>query len=140
MEKVKLIQGNPERAEEIRKTLEEWGGEDVFRLDFNDKYYYFYIDVFGNIDKMVEASAYNCIKKGKAEIYELPPLQPKCEFKPFDKVLVRDYYSEYWGIDLFINFDEDEYKYQCFRSSWNKCIKYEGNEELLGTKDNPKRL
>lgn len=61
------------------------------------------------------------------------------EFKPFDKVLVRDDNSVNWDIDLFshINNDVDEFKYVCLDDSWNKCIPYEGNEHLLGTTNNP---
>ena len=53
------------------------------------------------------------------------------EFKPFDKVLVRDYDSEVWSIDLFAEKERDD-KYICMTSSWKQCIPYEGNEHLLG--------
>lgn len=58
-------------------------------------------------------------------------------FKPFDKVLVRDDDFCNWDINLFsyIN-NSDEYKYKCLYSDWDQCIPYEGNEHLLGT-NNP---
>lgn len=61
------------------------------------------------------------------------------EFKPFDKVLVRDVNTNKWYIDLFSYIDNStkEFKYKCMASSWNQCIPYEGNEHLLGTSNNP---
>ncbi len=67
------------------------------------------------------------------------PKEP--EFKPFDRVLVRDDYEEEWHIDFFegMNKDKDEpYTYQCLNSCWRHCIPYEGNEHLFGTKEEPK--
>ena len=62
------------------------------------------------------------------------------EFKPFDKVLVRDKDDEEWQIELFgvCITTVDEYPlYKCFIQDWRQCIPYEGNESLLGTKDKP---
>lgn len=59
------------------------------------------------------------------------------EFKPFDKVLVRDDYKNFWNINLFSYIDNDnEYKYACLDGGWKQCIPFEGNEHLLGT-NNP---
>lgn len=144
MEKVKLIQGTPERAEEIRKTLEEWGGKNIFGYKFIDNSYYYYIDARGNIVAMTEDRFNDYIKEGLYEIYELPPLKPKREFKHLDKVLVRDDDSMNWFCDFFLNLETDEdrvksgYIYRCIGSAFKQCVKYEGNEHLLGTTDNPK--
>ena len=65
------------------------------------------------------------------------PKEP--EFKPFDRVLVRDDDDDEWHIDFFegMNKDKDEpYTYQCLNSFWRHCILYEGNEHLLGTTEN----
>jgi hypothetical protein len=63
---------------------------------------------------------------------------PKESFKPFDKVLVRDFDSEEWSLDLFKEIDNNKsYKYQCLKSFYHQCIPYEGNEHLLGT-DEPR--
>lgn len=59
-------------------------------------------------------------------------LKPKCEFKPFDKVLVRDSESDKWRANLFGYISEDGY-YCCVFASWVYCIPYAGNEHLLGT-------
>lgn len=61
--------------------------------------------------------------------------KPKIELKPFDKVLVRDSNYGKWECDIFNHIDNGIYN--CFRSYWYQCIKYEGNEHLLGTKNKP---
>lgn len=63
----------------------------------------------------------------------------KYNFKPFDKVLVRDDNSDSWKIDLFSNINDDIeiYKYTCLNGVWKQCIPYEDNECLLGTTKNP---
>lgn len=59
-----------------------------------------------------------------------------CEFKPFDKVLVRDNYKDSkWGCDLFSHKNEDGL-YVCIGQIWENCIPYEGNEHLLETTEN----
>jgi len=61
------------------------------------------------------------------------------EFKPFDKVLVRDTDTELWRLDLFSNLEyiDDHYIHICFNCKWNQCIPYEGNEHLFGTNNSP---
>lgn len=57
--------------------------------------------------------------------------------KPFDKVLVRDHNAQEWVASLFSNYNEPKkYKYICVNGSgYAQCIPYEGNEHLLGTKN-----
>ena len=62
---------------------------------------------------------------------------PKHEFKPFDKVLVRDSYCEAWRPDIF-SFMAYGPLYSCLRSDWRYCIPYKGNEHLVGTTNNIK--
>lgn len=74
------------------------------------------------------------------QIEELPK---KCEFKPFDKVLARDYLEDKWMPNFFSCYDgTSEYKYGCIAGNSDNvvfskyCIPY--NEEtahLLGTTD-----
>lgn len=54
------------------------------------------------------------------------------QFKPFERVLVRDGDFNKWEINFFSHIDE-EGDYFCIRSYWKQCIPYEGNEHLLGT-------
>ena len=60
------------------------------------------------------------------------------DFKPFDKVLVRDEDDLYWRIEIFSDFDKgDYYPYKCFINSYVQCLPY--NDEtahLLGTTEN----
>ena len=77
-------------------------------------------------------------KEGKAwdaEKKQIVDLKPEIEFKPFDKVLVRNRNSQRWNVDLFGFKSSDGVNifYHCVGSSWNFCIPYIGNESLLGT-------
>lgn len=64
------------------------------------------------------------------------------EFKPFDRVLVRDYDSADWNADFFshIRQDEDFFKFKTIGSSWVYCIPFEGNEHLIGTSKSPDKV
>lgn len=67
--------------------------------------------------------------------------EPKYEFKPFDKVLVRDEGDKEWHISLFareiVDYSDGlSYKYECSNGTlWDYCIHFEGNEHLLGTEE-----
>ena len=72
-------------------------------------------------------------------IIEIEETKQEHQFKPFDKVLVRDrddllwipeFFSHYTGLELC--------KYKCIVNVYSQCIPYEGNEHLLGTTDKPK--
>ena len=82
-------------------------------------------------------------KEGKAwdaEKKMIVNLKPKCELKPFDKVLVRNTDTEEWFPGFFEKFDSTwNYPYHIMNRrsmtdfSFKQCIPYEGNEHLLGT-------
>lgn len=56
------------------------------------------------------------------------------DFKPFDRVLVRDDNELEWEIQLFRSYKPDKnYPYACLNFSYKQCIPYDGNEHLLGT-------
>lgn len=60
--------------------------------------------------------------------------KPKCEFKPFDKVLVRDD-DEPWGANFFSH--KRGKCYYCVTGCWEECIPYnEQTAHLVGTTDN----
>lgn len=71
--------------------------------------------------------------------------EPKYEFKPFDKVLVRKEGNKKWNISLFAREIVDDsdglsYKYECSNGTlWDCCIPFEGNECLLETAENPEK-
>ena len=71
------------------------------------------------------------------EVLSIEEPKKKCEFKPFDKVLVRDYIDiGKWIPRLFAEYDGDARygKYETTDGNcYNFCIPYEGNEHLVGT-------
>ena len=74
-------------------------------------------------------------KRWDAEKKQIVDLKPKIELKPFDKVLVRDDEDHAWQVSLFGY--KDTTIYRCNNGcSWNQCIPYFGNENLLGTTKN----
>lgn len=86
------------------------------------------------IDSLKESKdpeAKECLKMLGIEI------KPKCEFKPFDKVLVRDYDDGVWKPDIFFN-NSDGCNYMCTGNVvWAQCIPYnDQTAHLLGTTDN----
>ena len=72
------------------------------------------------------------------ETLQVEPVKFKCQFKPFDKVLVRDCIEQKWEATIFSYYDqtaEEGFPYMCITSCYHYCIPYEGNEHLLGTTD-----
>ena len=66
--------------------------------------------------------------KPKKERFDVNTLQP------FDKVLVRDYYNEYWRVDIF-GFRLNNC-ICCCTTNWRYCIPYnEETKNLVGTKE-----
>ena len=71
--------------------------------------------------------------------------KPSHEFKPFDKVLVRNGEDKPWHMGLFEMIHSpiegalfDGYLYITMGNhAWKYCITYEGNEHLLGTAEKP---
>lgn len=83
---------------------------------------------------------YNIEEKigGKLDLKTLEIEEPKCEFKTFDKVLGRNEKDDVWEADLFSHYrEESQYPFRCIGFSRKYCIPYEGNEHLLGTRNNP---
>lgn len=78
-------------------------------------------------------------KRWNPDTKQIEDLPKKCEFKPFDKVLVRDSGDEEWKADFFSHnrfVDVLYYRFSCVGNMWRHCIPY--NEEtkyLLGTTD-----
>lgn len=74
--------------------------------------------------------------KYNPETLQVDPVKPTCPFKPFDKVLVRNYDNTVWFANYFSHYkDNNGYHYACIDDSYIFCIPYEGNEHLLGTTD-----
>lgn len=91
----------------------------------------------------IAAAEKHCGSKCNPETLQVEPVkvvEPKCPFKPFDKVLVRDYKDEVWKADYFSLYEWDDKiaPYVCVGSYFRQCIHYEGSEHLLGTDKSPK--
>ena len=74
-------------------------------------------------------------KTWDAEKKQIVDLRPKYEFKPFDKVLVRNYYNEVWKCDFYRTNIGDIYA--CIvNGNYLQCIPYnEETAKLIGTKE-----
>lgn len=79
-------------------------------------------------------------KEGKhwdAEKKQIVDLKPKVEFKPFDKVVVRDKEDLVWFADLFSHIDKENNRFACVGNFWNVCLPYnEETAKLIGTTNN----
>lgn len=64
------------------------------------------------------------------------------DFKPFDRVLVRDYDHAEWKSDFFSHkiTASDWYVFKTISACWRQCIPFEGNEHLLGTSNSPDKV
>lgn len=89
----------------------------------------------------IAAAEKHCGGKCNPETLQVEPVkvvEPKCSFKPFDKVLVRCG-NGIWGATFFSRCDnKSAWAYvgvDC--NNWEQCIPYEGNEHLLGTDKSP---
>lgn len=75
-------------------------------------------------------------KKGKvwdAEKKKVVDIKKEHQFKPFEKVLVRDSYDDVWRASFFSHIKENDGRYVTTCVTWKFCIPYIGNESLLGT-------
>lgn len=65
-------------------------------------------------------------------------LKKKSQFKPFEKVLVRDEESEKWRCAFYSHFEPNGiFHHVTTGSAYKMCIPFEGNEHLVGTTKNP---
>lgn len=72
-------------------------------------------------------------KRWNAEKKVVEDIKTEYQFKPFEKVLVRNYEDTAWRAGLFSHIREDDKRYVTSCLTWKYCIPYEGNESLLGT-------
>lgn len=72
-------------------------------------------------------------KRWNAEKKVVEDIKTEYQFKPFEKVLVRNYEDTAWRAGLFSHIREDDKRYVTSCPTWKYCIPYEGNESLLGT-------
>lgn len=98
-----------------------------------------------NLERVAFITSIEHHYKGKynPDTLRVEPAKPKCPFKPFDKVLVRNENNQEWLPGFFHMFDGDWNHPYCIMNlhhlsdyAYKQCIPYEGNEHLLGTTDN----
>lgn len=129
-EKIKGMFGHPERAEEVRNWLLSQGAKEN-RLICKCASNIYFVRTDGVVDYVDEIFA---------ELLDIVELQPKHEFKPFDRVLVRNSETDVWMPFLYGFYREpSSYPHLVMGgSTWTHCIPYEGNESLVGTIKNSK--
>lgn len=80
--------------------------------------------------------AKECIKQYLKRFFKIE-LKTEFEFKPYDKVLVRESNDFPWRIDLFSHIQDGAKPYVCLYHYWKYCIPYnDQTKHLLGTTDN----
>lgn len=89
-------------------------------------------DEYGRMDEFGECLVFPSKDKRCWEEFEY-----NHQFKPFDKVVVRD--RTLWHVDFFdmlITKDGEAYKYRCVGGTWQNCLPYnEMTAKLIGTTD-----
>lgn len=125
---------------------EESGAYYTVYCGLNDDDFYLYVDVTPmrlateeEKEKLFQAIKDNgykwnaekkCLEKLEKERFDISSL------KPFDKVLVRDSDNGDWTCDLFSHYrGKVFYMFCCVSCNYRCCIPYEGNEHLVGSKD-----
>ena len=135
--KTKIIPFDLEMAKKIQSGEIEGkivrNGREVIILDYNSKKYSGYPIRIVYMDEDV----FDYVTHEGLHI-EVPDTEP--QFKPFDKVLVREQSTDEWKCDYFSHAQNDGVitYYVCIGGEFLKCIPYEGNEHLVGTTDKPK--
>ena len=122
---------------EYYKISDSWGKEDIFSTEFFRK------ATNEERAKFIAAAEKHYGGKYNPETLQVEPVkvvEPKCSFKPFDKVLVRCNKDSVWRCELFSHYNtfNKQYSYVCLSSVYKYCIPYEGNQHLLGTTNNPR--
>lgn len=70
----------------------------------------------------------------KKKLYKIQPHYDIANFKPFDKVLVRDRNDEPWRVAFYGYYNKEANHPYFIGTRWSRqCIPFEGNEYLLGT-------
>lgn len=121
--------------------FKEWASDDYTK--FNGCYF----DGMPNAEtakysKLDNNTAYGYIREienrcgGKLNLETLE-IEKQNEFKPFDKVVVRDKEDLVWFADLFSHIDKENNRFACVGNFWNVCLPYnEETAKLIGTTNN----
>lgn len=124
------------RSAEIQKKLSELG-YDIEVSSKNENLPFIHVEgnevFYGN-----NMRAFSSCPLPELTVEEILEMKPEPKFKPFDKVLVRDYDREDWYPDFFMLYDVYSFKYKTMSEYYRQCIPYKGNEHLAFTSDEPK--
>lgn len=131
------IRGVEDRGEEVIKMLEEKGGINKNELACENTHYLYFIKKNGVIDSTIFHNYMADILTTYGTELFLPE-KKEYEFKPFEKVLVRNSVDYKWRCNFFSHPNDEgkAFPYVCGDYSWKFCIPYEGNEHLLRTTNN----
>lgn len=131
------IQGDAAKADKINAAFEKLG-YNTGNLGFTSGQLYYTVE--GKVELMCTKSLQNLIKT-HPDYKELELPKPHYDiknFKPFDKVLVRDGYREKWRCAWFSYYDKTR-PYHFITTgadySYRQCVPFEVNKHLLGTTD-----
>lgn len=116
---------------------------DFLPLVYNKEFSISFIYVLSEVRKKNELDSYlerlgkkfNEETKSMIDIKPATNNSPKYQFKPFEKVLVRDTCDDIWKACFFSHIEEDSGRYVTTYLTWKYCIPYKGNEHLLNTTD-----
>lgn len=125
------------KSEAIQKKLFEmgckWIDGNVSVLKTSSPFLYVKNDIISEGSSM-DVFSNKKLLQPEISAEEILNMKPEHQFKPFDKVLVRDGDNESWFADFYSHNDHEEsFMFICVGSSYNQCIPFEGNEHLLGT-------
>ncbi len=131
------------QAGEIEGKIKTKGGESVRIICFDTIGKYPILALVLDNKKNIEY-CYNYCKNGWYIYREDSHLdliievsENKPQFKPFDKVLVRQTDKDDWRVALYSHFNQKENIHVTAWLNWYQCIPYEGNEHLVGTTNKP---
>lgn len=131
------IRGNDERKEEVIKMLTDLGATNPYNNDGHGKgKIIYFINHNNEIQPAYTGSEF--IQIIKEEYKELTLPKKEHQFKPFDKILVRDDNKSIWKVDFFSHKKEDAFPpFRTVGSYYRQCIPYnEETKHLVGTADN----
>lgn len=86
--------------------------------------------------KLIEALKASKDQKAKEYLKRFLGIEEntECQFKPFDKVVVRENDSLDWEIDFFMKYEKEFETYRCMTGRWKQCLPFnEETEKLIGS-------
>lgn len=144
MKELYYIRGIEDRGPEVIKKLLSYYPNAINKYNYSgdniDNYYFVITAVDGTsiidyeeINKT--SSIFRIIRDYGTELHLD---YPKYDFKPFDKVLVKNYVCDTWNISLFSNYSSDNvYPYNTISGEYKRCIPFnEETKHLVGTDKN----